>query len=214
VGDNKKRRQLKPRDFDLPDDKYTIEVKPTSEERDSPANRLKKIEKLASDPASMVTGRDLVDAMKTFDNDRAASEFDALDEVTRNQINEWRKAPLEELPKRYVSPLKWFGIPVLESSLRIVSLELVKAMQDELPQERQDYFTRYADECTALIDAAKQKELDMQAKAQASARAATPPPAPQAGAVSGIPVLPIPVAGAAPGPGAGPGPGVGPGVAA
>lgn len=212
VGDKKKRRQLKPRDFDLPDDKYTIEVKPTSEERDSPANRLKKIEKLASDPASMVTGKDLVDAMKTFDTDRAASEFDALDEFTRGQINIWRKEPLTELPKRYVSPLKWFGIPVLESALRIVSLELVKAMQDELPQERQDYFTRYADECTALIDGAKQKELDMQARAQASARAAAPPPAPTAGAVSGIPVLPIAAAGAAPGPGAGPGPGVGPGA--
>lgn len=214
VGDKKKRRQLKPRDFDLPDDKYTIEVKPTSEEKDSPASRLKKIEKLASDPASMVSGKDLVDAMKTFDTDRAASEFDALDDWTREQINTWYKSPLEELPALYMSPLKWFGIPVLESALRITSLALIKAMQDKLPPERQDYFTRYADECTALIDAAKQKELDMQARAQAGAKAAAAQPPPPAGAAVSVNPIPIAVAGAAPGPGASPGPGAGPAVAA
>lgn len=172
VGDKRKRRQLKSSDFDLDESKYTIQVKPVSEEKDSPAARLKKAEGWMKDPAVPFTGGNMIELFKTFDTDRFSAQLDAVGEMVREQIERWRKSSKEELGADgfYQPPRKYWRIPGLEMALSIVSVELEHAIRDGVPKDRVDYFILYADQCVELIYALKRQEAQIMAEAQANAQ--------------------------------------------
>jgi hypothetical protein len=172
VGDKRKRRQLKSADFDLDESKYTIQVKAASEEKDSPAARLKKAEGWMKDPAVPFTGGNMIELFKTFDTDRFSAQLDAVGEMVREQIERWRKASPQELGADgfYQPPRKYWRIPGLELALSIVSVELEHAIRDGLPKDRVDYHVQFADQCVELIYALKRQEAEIMAEAQANAQ--------------------------------------------
>lgn len=192
VGDKRRRKQLTAHDFDLDESKYVVDIKPASEEKDSPATRLKKIEAMAKDPATMVTGRDVVEAYKTFDSDRVEQQATALDSITEEYCKRWRRDDPRSVGF-YQSPSKWWRIPGLESALRIVAADHSRALLENVPAERLKYHEQFMNECVALIDALKMREAQIQAEAamkvKASAQSSQPPPVPGAapGAAPGGP---------------------------
>lgn len=178
VGDKKRRRQLTAADFDLEESKYTIDIKPASEEKDSPATRLKKIEQMAKDPSTMVTGRDVVEAMKTFDADRVEQQATAIDAIVEELCKRYRRDDPNR-PGFYQSPSKWWRIPGLESALRITAADHSQAQLDGVPNERLKYHEQFMDECVELIDKLKSREAEIMAQAAMKARASVPSSQPQ-----------------------------------
>lgn len=200
VGSKNRRKQLKSSDFDLDESKYTIDIKPASEEKDSPQTRLKKIEQMAKDPATMVTGRDVVEAMKTFDSDRVEQQATALDSLVEEYCKRWRRETKETLKDAfYQSPSKWWQIPGLQSALRICAADHSRAQLEGVPAQRLKYHEQFMNECVALIDALKMREAEIMAAGAMKAS--------QASAQASSQSVPGPAAGAAPGGGGGPAPG-------
>ncbi len=210
VGDPRKKRLIKSSDLDLDDSKYTLAIKPASEEKDSPKARLEKAEKLLSDPAGRFTGADLVETWKTFDDTRASQKAYAIDEWVEEQCSRWLRGTPEQYGEEgwYQSPSKWMMQPGLESALSITSTEFLRARQEGAPRQRLALFERFMDETTELIDQIKKHDAEIQALAAGKGPMAGSPPA------SGPAPGPAPAPGGAmnAGPGgppgaAGPGPG-------
>jgi hypothetical protein len=194
VGDKNRRRQLSAADFDLDESKYTIDIKAASEEKDSPATRLKKIEQMAKDPATMVTGRDVVEAMKTFDADRVEQQATAIDNIVEELCKRFRRDN-PRAPGFYQSPSKWWRIPGLESALRIMSADHSVAQLEGVPPGRIKYHEQFMNECVELIDQLKMREAEIMAAASAKASASVSSQA--------APISPVPGPGNAPAQGGG-----------
>ncbi len=203
VGAKGRRKQLKAADFDLDESKYTIDIKPASEEKDSPATRLKKIEQMAKDPATGVMGRDVVEAMKTFDNDRVEQQATQLDSLVEEYCKRWRRESKADLRDAfYNSPSKWWQLPGLQSALRIVAADHDRALLEGVPRDRLKYHEQFMNECVALIDQLKAREAEIMAGAamkasQPSVQSSQPVPGAAPGAAPGIPVQGGPPAGPA-----------------
>lgn len=169
VGDKKRRKQLTPEDFDLDESKYSIDIKPASEEKDSPSTRLAKIEQMAKDPATMVTGRDVVEAYKTFDADRVEQQATALDSIVEEYCKRWRRDNPNSIGF-YQSPKKWWRIPGLESAVRIAAADHSRAELEGVPAERMKYHEQFMNECVAMIDQLKMREAEIAAEAAMKAK--------------------------------------------
>jgi hypothetical protein len=161
VGDGKKRRELTSKDLDLDDSKYVIQIKPTSEEKDSPKARLEKIERLVQDPAAKATAADLIEAWKSYDEKAVERRIYAAQEWTESQCSKWLRLPETELRSAYQSPSKWMRRDGLETALSICWKNYVDAREQEAPQSRLRYFEQFADECVELIQQDEQRQADL-----------------------------------------------------
>jgi hypothetical protein len=188
AGDKKTRRLVKSQDLDLDDDKYVTEIKAVGEGKDSPSTRLEKAEKWLLNPAVPFQGPEMVEMMKTFDVKRAEQEANAVTDFVDEQVQRWRKAPQTEMvkPTFYLGPERWWQIDGLKRALSRLTFEFLNARRDGVPEDRLNWFIKYGNDCTALIQdeearlAALQNgggEPPMQQQQQAP-----PPPAPAAAA--------------------------------
>jgi hypothetical protein len=177
VGDKRKRRQITSKDLDLDESKYTLQIKPASEEKDSPKARLEKAEKMLSDPAGRFTGRDLVETWKTFDVDHAVEQAYKIDEWVEEQCDRWLRSSPDQISQEgwYQSPAKWMQDEGLKSALRICSYNYLTARQEGAPLPRLQIFERFMDECVELIDQLAQRAADIQAQAAGKAAPALAP---------------------------------------
>jgi hypothetical protein len=161
VGDGKKRRELTSQDLDLDDSKYVIQIKPASEEKDSPKARLEKIERLVQDPASKASAGDLIEAWKAFDEKAVAQRIFAAQEWTETQCSKWLRLPEEKLRASFESPSKWMRKDGLETALSVCWKNFVDAREQEAPQTRLRYFEQFADECVELLNQEEQRQADL-----------------------------------------------------
>ena len=161
VGDGKKRRELTSKDLDLDDSKYVIQIKPTSEEKDSPKARLEKIERLVQDPAAKATAADLIEAWKSYDEKAVERRIYAAQEWTESQCSKWLRLPETDLRAAYQSPSKWMRRDGLETALSICWKNMVDAREQDAPQSRLRYFEQFADECVELIQQDEQRQADL-----------------------------------------------------
>ncbi len=161
VGDGKKRRELTGKDLDLDDSKYVIQIKPTSEEKDSPKARLEKIERLVQDPAAKATAADLIEAWKSYDEKAVERRIYAAQEWTETQCSKWLRLPETDLRGAYQSPSKWMRRDGLETALSICWKNMVDAREQDAPQSRLRYFEQFADECVELIQQDEQRQADL-----------------------------------------------------
>jgi hypothetical protein len=161
VGDGKKRRELTSADLDLDDSKYVIQIKPTSEEKDSPKARLEKIERLVQDPAAKATAADLIEAWKSYDEKAVERRIYAAQEWTELQCSKWLRLPETDLRGAYQSPSKWMRRDGLETALSICWKNMVDAREQDAPQSRLKFFEQFADECVELIQQDEQRQADL-----------------------------------------------------
>jgi hypothetical protein len=164
VGDKKFRRLVKSTDLDLDEDKYITEIKAVGEGKDTPATRLEKAEKWLNNPSVAFDGGNMVEMFKTFDLDRLSDKLNAIDNWVEEQVERWRKAPLNEMnkPGFYQPPERWMQIDQLKSCLLILSLEYLKARQDKVPDNRLAWFEKFGAECVTIIQDEEKRLAQLQ----------------------------------------------------
>ena len=155
VGDKNFRRLVKSVDLDLDEDKYILEIKAVGEGKDTPAARLEKAEKWLMNPAVAFDGSNMVEMMKSFDEDALAERVFAIKEFTQEQVERWRKAPIAEMrkPGFYQPPEKWMQMDGLRQALSVATHAFFKARQDKVPEARLAWFEKFCNEVTVLIQA-------------------------------------------------------------
>jgi hypothetical protein len=164
IGDKDFRRLIKSSDLDLDEDKYITEIKAVGEGKDSPASRLEKAEKWLNNPAVEFNGGNMVEMFKTFDVKRAEQRANAIDEWVQQQVERWRKAPLNEMqkPDFYQPPERWFQVAQLKDALTTLAFEFLQARQDKVPDKRLAWFEKFGNECTVLIQAEERRQAQLQ----------------------------------------------------
>lgn len=169
AGDEGVKRRVKGSDLDLDMTKYVVEIKPSSDRKDSVATRLDKAERWLQDPTVQFTGADMAQFWKTFDVDHVSNELDAITAGVRRQIQKWRALPLAEARASYLSPAKWMTIEGLQSAQRTVVADYEYARDSKVPQERLNLWETYMNQCVALIRQLRLEEAQLMAQAQAGA---------------------------------------------
>lgn len=169
AGDAGIKRRIKGDVLDFDMTKYVVEVKPSSDRKDSVATRLEKAERWLQDPTVQFTGADMAQFWKTFDVDHVSNELDAITSGVRRQIQKWRSLPLNEARAAYLSPAKWMTVEGLQSALRTVVADYEYARDSKVPQERLALWENYMNQCVALIRALRLEEATLMAQAQSAA---------------------------------------------
>lgn len=178
VGAENVRRIIKGSDLDLDLSRYVLTIRPVSEEKGTPQTRVKQAEAMLKDPSVNFTGRDWLEFLRTYDTDGLASVVYSNQEWAEQQVESWRRAPLEDMedPDYFQPPDIAMGIDGLKAALAVVSREFLRARQERIPQERKRWFEAFKDHCVELIQAEEQRLASLQAPApQASAPPGGPP---------------------------------------
>lgn len=184
VGDDDFRRTLKAPDLDLDEKKYMMSIKAVSADKDSPATRLQKAEKMLQDPTIPFTGADMVQAWKTFDIDKLAEQLFAIEAWVENQHKRWLKSSpaVMKADSFYQSPMRWMGLDGLKTALRITSAQYLWSRQEGAPPDRLAYFEKFMDECVDLIQKEERRIAQNAGNVNVPAGQQTPaPPAPAQG---------------------------------
>lgn len=153
VGDDEFRQEIKSTDLDLDEDKYILGIAPVSEGKDTPKARLEKADRLLQDPSIQFTGRDWIEAQRSFDVDRMVERGSAIDAWVEEQVRRYQKTPEAELTKPgfYQPPEIWMGLENLKSALAIMAHAFLEARQAGIPEVRQKPFETFQNHCLALI---------------------------------------------------------------
>jgi hypothetical protein len=168
AGDENVKRRIKGNELDLDMSKYVVQIKPSSDRKDSVATRLAKAEQWLQDPTIQFTGADMAQFWKTYDVDHFSDELSAITAGVRRQIAKWRSLPLNEAKASYLSPAKWMTIEGLQSALRTVVSDYEYARDSKVPQERLVLWENYMNQCVALIRTLRLEEAELMAQAQAN----------------------------------------------
>lgn len=201
-GDENVKRRIKGNELDLDMTKYTVEIKPSSDRKDSVATRLQKAEQWLLDPTVQFSGADMAQFWKTYDVDHFSDELSAITAGVRRQIAKWRSLPLNEARASYLSPAKWMTIEGLQSALRTVVADYEYARDSKVPQERLALWENYMNQCVALIRTLRLEEAQLMGQ--------IPPPSGGPSGAAGAGQQPAAGAGGAPSGALPPGQGQGP----
>jgi hypothetical protein len=157
VGDGKLKRQLKGEDLDLDEDKYIIEIKPVSEEKDTPKTRLDKAENLLK--SGWLTGSDWVRMEETLDYKSTTDSAFALEEWVEEQHRRWLTATESEMSREafFQSPELWMQLDGLKKCLRSTTVAFLQARQRGVPGDRLSWFEKFNNESVALIQQEEQR---------------------------------------------------------
>jgi len=176
VGDKEFRRKLRAEDLDLDDSKYILEIQAASEDKDTPAGRLKKAEKWMQDPSVPFQGSDMVQMFRTYDDTRMAQQLYELDGFVEEQIERYRKTPIRDMGRDfYQPPLRSMQLEGLKSALRIMNLAYMRAKQQGIPEQRIVWFEKFCDDCMVLIQEEEKRIASLQ-QPPPQAQMATPAP--------------------------------------
>lgn len=169
AGDEGVKRKIKGNELDLDLSKYVVEIKPSSDRKDSVATRMEKAERWLQDPLVQFTGADMAQFWKTYDVGHFTQELDAITSGVRRQIKKWRSLPLERAKQEYRSPAKWMTVEGLESALRTVVSDYEYARDSKVPQDRLNLWENYMNQCVGLIRALRLEEAQLLIQAQQQA---------------------------------------------
>lgn len=181
VGSGRK-RMLSAKDLDLDLNKYVLQIKPASDEKDSPKTRLQKAEQLLKDPAAAFTGSDMVKMWTTYDVKSLTDSVYVVQEWTEEQNERWLKSSKREIGADafYQSPPKWFRSEGFKVALGITMKAYLQAKQQGAPPDRLKLFEKFMDECVELIEAEERRMAQNAGNSRGAAVQAPPgalPPA-------------------------------------
>lgn len=158
----------------LPDEIYTAQVRPVSEKKNSPEDRLQLAQELVSQ--GVITGGDWLGVLRHMDTYSAMAKFSKVEEWCENLFDRIHYAPERDLhkPGFYISPPKYMD---LDYAMALSTDALLSAQIDGIPQVRINLLLQFMGDLSRKID---QRDARRVASGQAPAPLPTPGGAPQA----------------------------------
>lgn len=132
-------------DFELD---YQIQIKPVSEDKNSPASRMRDLEEFFQ--AGQISGSDFIAGMQHLDSIALGELATARGTWIDDQIERWLYD--DDPVKAYQSPVRWID-PA--AACEQVATAYLKARSDGAPPERLELFENFMAECQVYIDQEK-----------------------------------------------------------
>jgi hypothetical protein len=141
-------------DFEL---EFDIQIKPVSEDKSSPAARMKQFEQYFE--AGLITGGELIAGQEHLDSISVGKLATEQEQWIEGQIESWLYDEVVE----YQAPVKWLD---LDAAIAKVAQAYLRARSEGAPPDRLEYFENFMAECQIYID---QKKLQAAASQSPSA---------------------------------------------
>jgi hypothetical protein len=155
--------------LDLPAEIYTAQVRPVSEKKNSPEDRIQLAQELVTQ--GLITGGDWLDVLRTMDTPGAAKKYERTEAFCEKLFDKFRQSKDSELsePGFYISPPK-LGVD-LDYMMALATDAYLSALIDEIPEERTHWFLKFLGDVNRKID---QRDTRRQAMGMKPQPAATP----------------------------------------
>ena len=139
----------------LPAEIYTAQVRPVSEKKNSPEDRIQLAQELVTQ--GLITGGDWLDVLRTMDTPGAAKKYERTEAFCEKVFDSFRNAPERELtqPGFYVSPPK-LGVD-LDYMMALGTDAYLSAIIDEAPDNRRNLFLKFLGDVNRKIDQRDQR---------------------------------------------------------
>jgi hypothetical protein len=160
----------------LPHEICTVQVRPVSEKKNSPEDRLQLANELVQQ--GMIGGGHWLGILRTMDTVAAMRRFSKVEEWCEKQFDRFRYAPDGDLlkPGFYMSPPKLMD---LDYAMALTVDALLSAQIDEVPDERRQLFLKFMGDLDRKIEQrdARRAQLGMQQGPQQLPAGGGQPPA-------------------------------------
>jgi len=156
----------------LPQEIFTVQVRPVSEKKNSPEDRIQLAQELVSQ--GVITGGHWLGILRHMDTVAAMRQFSKVEDWCEKQFDRWRYASDAEMrkPGFYLSPPKYCD---LDYMMALAVDALLTAQIDDVPDERRQVFLQFLGDLDRKIDQRDTRRAQL-----------------------GLPPRPIPMAGGAP----------------
>lgn len=133
----------------LPDEIYTAQVRPVSEKKNSPEDRLQLAQELVSQ--GVITGGHWLGILRHMDTMGATRQFAKVEEWCEQMFDRFNYAPESDLrkPGFYRSPPKYMD---LDYAMALATDALLTAQIDEIPDNRIQLFLTFMGDLSKKID--------------------------------------------------------------
>jgi hypothetical protein len=151
----------------LPDEIYTAQVRPVSEKKNSPEDRIQLAQELVTQ--GLITGGDWLDVLRTMDTPGASKKYERTEAFCEMLFDKFLRAKDSELnePGFYVSPPK-LGVD-LDYMLALGTDAYLSAIIDEVPEARRSLFLKFLGDVNRKIDQRDQRRQALGMKPQPGA---------------------------------------------
>lgn len=165
----------------LPQEIYTVQVRPVSDKKNSPEDRIQLAQELVTQ--GLITGGDWMDCLRTMDTVGASKKFARVEEWCEKLFDRFLYAPEGDLKKPgfYVSPPKYMD---LDYTMALATDAYLSSMIDDVPDNRRQLLLTFLGDVDRKID---QRDARRQAMGMPPAQSAT---APTPGLEQGTPAPP------------------------
>lgn len=137
-------------DFEL---EFELQIKPVSEDKSSPAARMKSLEEYFE--AGLITGGEFVAGQEHLDSISVSKLATQQEQWIEESIEAW----LYDEPVEYQAPVKWLD---LEAAVGQVANAYLRARSEGAPPDRLEYFETFMAECQIYIDQKNLQQAAMQ----------------------------------------------------
>jgi hypothetical protein len=142
----------------LPHEICTVQVRPVSEKKNSPEDRLQLANELVQQ--GMIGGGHWLGILRTMDTVAAMRRYSKVEEWCEKLFDKFRYAPPSDLSKPgfYLSPPKLMD---LDYAMALAVDALLSAQIDELPDERRQLFLKFLGDLDRKIDQRDQRRAEL-----------------------------------------------------
>lgn len=153
----------------LPAEIYTAQVRPVSEKKNSPEDRIQLAQELVTQ--GLITGGDWINVLRTMDTPGAAKKYERTEAFCEMLFDKFRQAKDSDLsePGFYVSPPK-LGVD-LEYMMALATDAYLSALIDEIPENRKHWFLKFLGDVNRKIDQRDTRRAALGIKPQPAAAA-------------------------------------------
>lgn len=155
----------------LPLEIYTVQVKPVSEKKNSPEDRIQLANELVTQ--GIITGGDWIDTLRTMDTPGATRRFARVEEWCEKLFDKFLYAPESAIGKSgfYLSPPKAMD---LDYVMALATDAFLSAQIDDVPENRRALLMTFMGDVSRKIDQRDTRRQSLQQATPAPGGAPTP----------------------------------------